>query len=148
VDRLAGLAPAEVHLYDREMPPETESRRRAARRVNGRPHCRAAITRKRSLENYLHAAAILEAGGVTVSFGDHDDVADLVAEQCHARLAGQKPWRRLPHRTRRRQCNRVKRWLNTRAVERMTVERLTERDPHGEVGSWLMTIARLAGLRK
>jgi hypothetical protein len=39
---------------------------------------------------------------------------------------------------------KIKKWLNTQAVERMTLERLTQQDPGGEVLSWLMIIGRLA----
>ena len=81
--RLAPLGKPEFHLYDREESPETELRLRLADAVNQRPGCNAVVTSKRSLENYLHPAAILEAGGVTVHFGDDDDVADLIARQAH-----------------------------------------------------------------
>ena len=42
--RLSNLNLPEFHLLDRETPPETESRRRAAEIVNLRPRCRAAVT--------------------------------------------------------------------------------------------------------
>jgi len=126
------------------MPPETQSRQRIADAVSRRFRCRAVLTKKRSLENYLSPSAIREAGRVDISFSDHHDVADLVARQMHARLDGPLRWSDLPSRTRRRRSARVKKWLNTRAVERMTVARLAERDPEGEVRSWLATIAQLA----
>ncbi len=144
-DRLAGLGRPEFHLYDREMPPETEARQRIADQVSRRFRCRAVLTQKRSLENYLSPRAIHEAGNVAITFSDHHDVAELVARQMHTRLDGPLPWSGLPSRTRRRRSARVKKWLNTRAVERMTVARLAERDPEGEVRWWLATIARLAG---
>jgi hypothetical protein len=53
-------------------------------------------------------------------------------------------WELLPLRARKRYRNHVKRWLNTRAVDRMTANRLAERDPDGEVRGWLATIAELA----
>jgi putative ATP-dependent endonuclease of OLD family len=145
-NRLAGLSLAELHLYDGEMPPETESRQRIADAVNRRPRCQAFLTKKRSLENYLSPDAIREAGAVDVSFSDHDHVAELVARQMHTRLDGQPPWHDLPSRRRKRRRDRVKKWLNTRAVERMNPKRLAERDPDGEVCEWLAAISRLAGL--
>ena len=144
-DRLAGLARAEFHLYDREMPPESQSRQAIADAVNRRPQCRAVLTKKRSLENYLSPSAIHEAGDVDINFSDHDSVAELVARQMHKHRNGQPRWDDLPTRTRKRRRDRVKKWLNTRAVERMTVARIAERDPSGEVRCWLATIARLAG---
>ena len=142
--RLAGLGPAEWHLYDRDMPPETESRQRVADIVNLRPRCQAALTKKRHMESYLHAEAIFEASGIEISFSDDDHVAGLIARQCYERGNGQIPWAELPARARKRRRDKIKKWLNTRAVERMTAERLAERDPEGEVRSWLTTIARLA----
>ncbi len=144
VDRLAGLDRPEFHLYDGEMPPETQSRQTIADAVNRRPRCRAVLTSKRSLENYLTPSAIREAGAVDVTFRDHDHVAELVARQMHKRRNGQPGWNDLPARIRKRRRDRVKKWLNTRAVERMTPGRLAERDPAGEVRCWLATIARLA----
>ena len=144
-DRLAGLARAEFHLYDREMPPETQTRQTIADAVNRRPRCRAVLTAKRSLENYLAPSAVREAGAVDITFSDHDDVAELVARQMHTRIDRQAPWNDMAARARKRRRDRVKKWLNTRAVERMTPRRLAERDPAGDVRCWLATIARLAG---
>ncbi len=52
------------------MPPETEIRREVAQVVNLRPGCHAFLTGKRSLENYLHSAAIYEARGETKKLHD------------------------------------------------------------------------------
>lgn len=142
-DRLAPLGLPEFHLYDREVPPETELRERAAKTVNLRPGCRAVLTNKRSLENYLHPQAIAEACGIEVEFGDHDHVADLIAEESY-RTQDDIPWSQHPRRTQVRRRNRVKKWLHTKAVDYMTEERLAECDPKGEVVSWLTSIARLA----
>jgi hypothetical protein len=144
-DRLAPLGLPEFHLYDREAPPETDLRERAANTVNLRPGCRAVLTNKRSLENYLHPRAIAEACGIEVEFGDHDHVADLVAEESY-RTQDDVPWRQLPRRAQVRRRNRVKMWFHTNAVDRMTDERLAERDPQGEVVSWLKSIVCLANL--
>lgn len=141
--RLAPLGKPEYHLYDREDPLETEPRRQLADSVNQRPGCRATLTLKRSMENYLHPAAIREAGGVEIAFGDDDDVADLIARQSHAGQYPDEVWEELPRRKQTRRRNRVKRWLNRVAVERMTPQRLAERDPKGEVRSWLEAMAQL-----
>jgi hypothetical protein len=146
--RLARLGPAEFHLFDRDVPPATEARREAAEIVNRRPRCRAELTGHRSLENYLHATAIFEASGLSVEFSGDDHVAELVARQAYERQERTVPWESLPARTRKRRRDHCKAWLNTRAVDRMTPERLAERDPAGEVRSWLETIARLALARE
>lgn len=142
--RLAPLGRPEFHLYDHELPPETEYRRQAAEQVNRRPGCHAVLTRKRSLENYLHPHAIHAAGDIPVEFDDFDSVADVVAKRIYQRGLDDTPWEQLAPRSRKRLANRAKRWLNTRAAERMTPDLLHERDPQGEVRSWLRAIDRLA----
>ena len=143
--RLAGLGRAEFHLYDRDIPPASDARRQVTDVVNWRPRCRAVLTRMRSLENYLHPTAIFEASGLRAEFSGDDHVAELVARLAHERHEGHILWESLPARARKRRRDKAKVWLNSRAVERMTPERLAERDPEGEVRSWLETIARLAG---
>ena len=53
-------------------------------------------------------------------------------------------WDDSSDRGRKRQRYKTKKWLNTRAADLMTVDRLAERDPGGEVRSWLTIIASLA----
>jgi hypothetical protein len=142
--RLGPLGKPEFHLYDREEPPETELRRQLAEAVDRRPGCLAVLTSKRNLENYLHPAAIREVAGVSLEFGDDDSVADLIARQAYARECPGAEWEALPRRTQNRRRNRIKLWLNTKAVEGMTRQRLAERDPKGEVRWWLEAMMRLA----
>ncbi len=147
-DRLSPLGKPEFHLYDREDAPETDLRKQLANVVNQRPGCQAVVTSKRSLENYLHPAAILEAGGVNVHFGDDDDVADLIARQAHGREYPDEVWEELPRRKQTRRRNRVKKWLNRPAAQRMTPARLAGRDPQAEIRSWLEAMRQLmAGAR-
>lgn len=145
--RLAPLGKPEFHLYDHELPPESDLRREAAETVNRRPRCRAVLTRKRSLENYLHATAIKAASEVDVAFDDFDPAAEFAAKNLYQRGLDETPWELLPPRARRRMANRAKRWLNTKAADRMTVDLLRDRDPNGEVISWLKAIGRLAESR-
>jgi hypothetical protein len=142
--RLGALGIREFHLQDRDSPPYTEVRQQAVDMVNWRPGCRAVLTKKRSIENYLDANAIFEASGIRVAFSDEDNVAEMVALASHSQCDSQHSWDALPARVKRRRLNTIKKWLNTRAVDRMTPERLAERDPDGEVRSWLMTIVGLA----
>jgi len=143
-DRLAGLSQSEFHLYDREAPPETAVRERAAAIVNARPNCRAFLTGKRSLENYLSPCAIYEARGVDIRFSDHDHVAELAARYDWSIAGREPPWDALAARARKRLRERAKRWLNTQAAQRMTVERIDQCDPQGDLRAWLQTMARLA----
>lgn len=142
-DRLASLHVPELHLYDREVSPETELRMRAADLVNRRPNCRAFVTRKRSLENYIHPHCIREISGLELTYGDDDDVAERVARGCHERSGRPPAWKALPGRARKRFRERPKKWLNRLAVELMTPELLAESDPAGEICAWLATAGEL-----
>lgn len=140
-NRFAPCDNPEIHIYDREIPPETSLRRQAIERVNSRSRCRAYLTSKRSLENYLHPKAIVEAGGPDLSFGDDDRVAEFVGR---AKLSGTDlDWNNLSRRGRNRSINRVKWWLNTVAVEHMSLELLRERDRQGDIVLWLQMVAIL-----
>ena len=117
-------------------------RQQAAARVNARFNCRAAVTAKRSLENYLHPAAIAAAGGPVACFGDTDNVGLIVAE-AHHRQHYPTPWESLPRRQRRALVHKAKRWLCTVVVNRMTAELVVEADPAGEIVYWLNSIREL-----
>jgi hypothetical protein len=142
-ERLASLGLPELHLYDRETPPETQLRLAAAARVNQRRRCLAYVTQKRSLENYLHPECVREISGLDLAYGADDDVAGLVARACHERLAKPPAWQALPRRARKRFRERAKKWLNRLAVERMTPALLARQDPCGEIRSWLAAAAQL-----
>jgi len=142
-NRFAPLGCPEVHLYDREVEPQTTQRIQLAQRVNSRPRCQARVSAKRSLENYLHPKAIRDAGGCDLSFGDDDCVAQLLVRGRLREIHPGIPWEALSPRTRQRLSYRAKRWLNTQAVEHMTPELLAERDPAGEVLEWLRAVAAL-----
>jgi hypothetical protein len=142
--RLASLGCREVHLYDRELSPESELRRSAAALVNARRGCRAFVTTPRSLENYLHPQAVREAsdGECSIAFGSDDCVATLVARDIHQRRVG-RSWEDLSRWERSRLVQKSKRWLNARAVRSMTPELLATSDRSGDVVQWLRTIARM-----
>ena len=141
--RFAPLHCPELHLYDREVEPQTAQRQQLAQRVNTRPRCQARVTAKRSLENYLHPKAIRDAGGCNLSFGDDDCVAQLLVRGRLKEVHPGIPWEALSPRTRQRLSYRAKRWLNTSAVEHMTPELLADRDPAGEVLEWLRAVVVL-----
>jgi hypothetical protein len=142
----AGLAPkglSEFHLLDQEAGLTSVQRKAAVAAINTRSNCRAALTAKRAIENYLHPEAIREAGVIEITFGDFDDVAEFAAKATFNR-EGRRSWESLSRRARRRLRDKAKKWLNREAVDRMTPVRLAERDPAGEVIGWLQSIANLA----
>jgi hypothetical protein len=136
-ERFRTLGLHEFYLCDREASHESRHRQAAIDLVNCRPNCRGFLTRKRAIENYLHPEAIRDACGVTVQFGDDDDVVECVGG---ALLGTSRCWKQLSRTARRHLRDRVKRCLNTHAVAAMTWERLAESDPEGEVVFWLETI--------
>lgn len=142
-DRLRTLGLPEFHLYDREQQPETDVRLKAVAQVNARPGCRAALTSKRSLENYLHPLAIAAAGGGELAFGDDDPVSLLLARHRCEQTSPTVSWDGLTRRSQRRLSAHAKRWLNRVAVEQMTAALLAERDPAGELLGWLQVIQQL-----
>lgn len=136
--RLAPLECSEFHLLDAEVEPETTIRRLLIERILARPNCQARLMSKRSLENYLHPAAIRAAGGGVIDFGDHDCVAERFVQQRHG------CWDQMSRKTRQRLKYRAKKWLNSMAVDHMTAAMLADRDPVGEVIEWLSAILTLA----
>ena len=72
--RFASLGLPEFHLLDRDVPPATQARQQVAAMVNSRTRCCAAVTSKRSLENYLQADAAFEASGFRVAISDDENV--------------------------------------------------------------------------
>jgi hypothetical protein len=142
-NRFSILGCPQFFLFDRELEPETALRRLLVDRINSRPGSQAHLMSKRSLECYLHPAAISAAGGDRVEFGDDDSVADRVIRTWLNPGLRNIPWTGLPRRTRRRLANKAKGWLCTTAADHMTAELLAERDPSGEVIRWLRTIAAL-----
>ena len=144
-ERLAPLGLPQFHLYDREQQPHTAARQRAIAAINRQPWCQAVLLAKRSLENYLHPAAIAAAGGPELCFGDHEHVGMLLAEQRFKVTAHDPIWHTLSQRARQRLAQTAKRWLNHTAVGHMTAAHLTERDPAGELIGHLRAIATLAG---
>ncbi len=139
--RFAPLLCWEFHLYDREIAPETPVRQEAVDRINRRPNCHALLLRKRALENYLHTAAIVNAGGGLIVANDDESMALAVARDWYHRQPQACPWDALTPRARRRIAARSKRWLNTVAVNAMTLGMLHQRDPAGELVAWLRKIA-------
>jgi len=124
----------ELHLIDRESPPESALRHLAADRVNQRPNCLAMVTTPRSVEGYLHREAITAASGgrIRIQFGLEDCVPSLVA-RARNDAESSTPWTDLLRSERARRAQKAKRWLNTVAVEYMTPELLRESDPTGDL---------------
>lgn len=144
ISRFQSLRLPEFHLFDRETSPETENRLATAAAINVRPGCRAVVMQRRSLENYLHPEAITDAFDVSVAFTPQCPVVQRLATELHRSGSFAVPWQELSRKGQHRLFNRLKRRLNTTAADHMTVARIQQADPAGEIHSWLATITRLA----
>lgn len=125
-DYLKRLGIPQFHLYDRdtESPPKYQT---YADDVNARPDSSSArLTGKREMENYLHPDAIQEVFGVSVSFGDTDDVVEVVALAVGT--------------TGTRSKKKIKARLNREATKKMTYARVCSSDPDGHIIGWYREI--------
>jgi hypothetical protein len=133
---LERLGCAEVHIYDRDdaAAPKYQG---AVDALNQRaPKVWAALTRKREMENYLHAEAINAALNVAFGFTDDCDVPTLTAEAIHVASASPNQWIQLPKNKRDQKESKAKSRLNEEGAGHMTMAHLLQRDPHGEIRGW------------
>lgn len=150
--RLAPLSRPEFHLFDRDnTPPQQPKYQAVADQINQRDRCKAVITGKREMENYLHYVAINEAYekydialGLTAQFADFDDVPSKVAEQVHLVSGSETKWVGLDDKKRAKKVSKAKAILCDTASKMMTKERLGEVDPEGHIVSWFDDMRQLA----
>lgn len=131
---LKGLGCVEYHIYDRDCDHDhVPAYQGQTDIVNGNADLNTArLTSKRETENYLHAAAILEALGVAVHVSDFADIPLLVSDASkQTDLAPDMG------------TGTAKRQLNTLAASRMTAALLREVDPQDEVLGWFQEISGL-----
>jgi hypothetical protein len=152
--RLAPLSRPEFHLYDRDnMPPAVAKYQLQADQINARDRCKAIITAKKEMENYLHYEAINEAYerdrinlGLAANFAESEDVPLAIAERVHRISGSPVAWAVLDDKTREKKISHAKSRLNSVATMLMTKARLDQVDPNGEVIGWFAEVQRLAGL--
>ena len=127
---LKNLGLPEVHIYDRDEEQDGKFKYQDAHdAVNARGDGSVSfLTGKREMENYLHIDAINEAMNDAVpgpfTFALNDD-CDVESEIKNA-LGGQGKVQR----------RSIKHWLNEDAADRMTVERLKDRNAYDEIKEW------------
>jgi len=137
---LEGLGKPEVHIYDRDV----DDYRRIVSEINAanNPNKVAFNTTKNELENYLHNEAISDGyakNGLRVEIGPIDDTMDVPA--VIAKTLNEN-WDTLQEDKKEKLASEKKRFLNTVAVEAMTIERIRARDGYDEMRNWLTTIKR------
>ena len=146
---LDGLLQSQVHIYDSDIPAYVQSV--ADLNAEGIETKIGFNTIKTELENYLHHQAINECYqdlNININITevlDDEDVPEKVAIAVH-QATSDTDWNAInpdPVKTEEKQKKKIskaKRQLNNLAIEKMTVERLTERSGFDEIKSWLDSI--------
>ena len=140
---LDGLGKPEVHIYDNDI----AEYKTYVQKINdeGNPNKSAFNTSKVELENFLTKEAIEEAyaqnGTVVVipEIDDEMDVPNVVAKALYE-TSDDKNWDELEESKQKRKKSRVKKLLNSQAVEKMTIDRINQRNGFAEIELWLNTI--------
>jgi len=143
--RLTGLNRPEIYIFDRDNEPPAQSKyHRVIQELTARPECTVFETTKKEMENYLHPVAIKAVRPeVDFHFGDYDDIPLLAAQAVHEASESQVPWDQVSDKKKEEKMRKAKAWLNTKTVEAMTPEMLDERDPNGDIRSWLAEIGQI-----
>jgi hypothetical protein len=123
-NRLVNLNRPEFYLTDRDnTPPNPAKYQKQVNDWNARHNCKAWVTSKRELENYLHLSLLQNSFSTYAGQGlDFDDVPALVASA--------SPFN----------SKNAKKILNNKIVSQMTPNLLSEVDTSDEVRSWLREI--------
>ena len=133
---LRAMRRPEVHIYDADVPGYAVSVDEVNSRTDGLGSW-ALQTNKHEIECYLHAEAIHHAFGVEVDVCDLPDAERPSVPRAFAiAFSAAKGFDGVMSDT------KAKQYLS-RAFAHMTAERINERDPEGEVRSWLERIAAM-----
>jgi putative ATP-dependent endonuclease of the OLD family len=140
--RLAGIERPEFFITDRDVqPPADPKYKKYLDAWNTRQNCKAWVTSKRELENYLHPDVIRSISpGFPATISDFDDVPYLVAQSNHNSDPTSKPWAEVNEEKRKQKMGVAKRRLNNECVSLMTPELLSVTDSKQEIVGWLKEI--------
>lgn len=149
--RLSKLNRPEFHLRDRDIsPPDVSPKKSYIDEINKRPYCKAVLTEKREIENYLHKDAIIEAYksfnitlAIANNFNAFDDVPLEVAKLVHSSSGSVESWDVLNERKKEAKISSAKKILNGVAPKYMNLSRLQQIDPNDELLKWLKDIKEL-----
>jgi hypothetical protein len=141
----ASLGLPEFHLYARKSRNGAERRAAIVEKLQTRPNCKAFLTWKRSLENYLHPLVVRTVNGDGIGIDDDIDVPLELACQFYAN-DDKARWRATSEIKRRHRISDARKWLCTKAVREMNLGLLQDRDPFCEVLDWLVQINEMLRL--
>lgn len=131
---LDGLGKPSVHIYDNDK----EDNRQYVTQINaeGDPNKIAFNTSMLEMENFLCKEAIEEAyysTGTTISLSEIHNDTDVPNLVCSALNPG---WDTIDVEKQKKNESKVKKFLNTKAIEKMTVARLDARGVKDELKGW------------
>lgn len=138
-DYLSGLGLPQYHIYDLDDAgnPPYQPQRDAVRAKGGQNW--AELTVKRETENYLHPNCIQAVYGFSVTFGDMDDVPEIVASTMH-NANSPNQWDTIDEEKKKKKASNAKRRLNNEVAALMTWADLQASDANGDIVSWLEAI--------
>lgn len=139
-DYLSRLGIPQYHIYDLDdaTNPPYQIQRDLVRTRGGNNY--AELTIKKEIENYLHPDCIQTVFGFPVTFGDMDDVPEIVARTQNDNAVGSNPWVGLDDVLRKKKIGIAKRRLNRDVAQQMTWAQIQAADPNGDIISWLEAI--------
>lgn len=144
VSRLKAFGLPEFHIFDRDLePPAHPKYKDVEDQHNAMTHVTAVHTSRRELENYLHPDAI-QSARPTLTVGEvgaFESVPMACAKATYLVDQSLEQWNALDKPSKKSKVNKAKTWLNTDAVSKMTLERLTEIDTNDDIRTWLRQIA-------
>ena len=151
--RLKNLNKPEFHLYDRDVNEgEKFQKQNEVDKINKREKCKAKVTNKREIENYIPAQAIqkiikekYDGLEVCLEIKGSTDVPQLVAKEVYEKSKeNNKVWNGLTSDEKKKKESKVKSWLNQDAVADIKLDDLNE-DTKKEIKDWLDCIKELYG---
>lgn len=144
VSRLRGFNRPEFYLMDRDThPPEKPKYHAIAEELAKRGNCTVWTTKRKELENYIHADIINNQypnyAGAGVAF---EDVPRLFAKAVHEASEGGVPWAEVIADQEKlgKKVSKAKRRLSSEFAAAMTPNLLTQVDGENEVRGWLNAV--------
>jgi putative ATP-dependent endonuclease of OLD family len=132
---LKSLGKPEIHIYDADVPKYQQS----AQDVNQRDDSsRAFITQKHEIESYLHSEAIKNAFGVEIEVTDHPNEDGKATPKVFS-----EAFSLLKNFDAVMGDTKAKSKLANKAFSEMTAAMIHERDPEGEIKSWLSSMSEV-----
>ncbi len=141
-DILSNLNKPRFYLFDRNNPSKAQYEDELKRVKDRKDGSIAWITNKLEMENYIHPDAVNGVLGISVSYGDNDDVPEIVAKAVHQN-ASTKSWGSLEKDKKDKKISQVKKRMNQDVTKTLTVNQIKLTDKDHEIETWLGIIKQV-----